>query len=63
MKLKLDHLESGQKEIKDLSNRMDRNFEHVDRNFDKMDSKMDRVLYGIITGLIGFVLKGGFDYY
>jgi len=53
MKLQLDHLESGQR---DLSNKME-------RKFDKTDSKIDRVLYGIITGLVGFVLKGGFDYY
>ena len=30
---------------------------------DKMGSKIDRVLYAIITGLVGFVLKGGFNYY
>ena len=53
MKLTLDHLESGQR---DLSSKME-------RKFDKTDGKIDRVLYGIITGLVGFVLKGGFDYY
>ena len=60
MKLKLDHLESGQREmraeIKDFSSKME-------RKFDKTDGKIDRVLYGIITGLVGFVLKGGFDHY
>jgi len=78
VKLKLDHLELGQKEmraeIKDLSSKVDRKFDNVerkfdnverkfDRKFDKTDGKIDRVLYGIITGLVGFVLKGGFDYY
>ena len=67
MKLKLDHLELGQKEmraeIKDLSRKMERKFDNVERKFDKTDGKIDRVLYGIITGLVGFVLKGGFDYY
>jgi len=67
VKLKLEHLESGQRkmrtEIKDLSNKMEKKFEHVDRKFDKTDGKIDRVLYGIITGLVGFVLTGGFDYY
>ena len=35
----------------------------MEREFDKTDSRIDRVLYGIITGLVGFVVKGGFDYY
>lgn len=35
----------------------------MERKFDKMDGKIDRVLYGIMAGLSGFVLKGGFDYY
>ena len=43
-------------EIKDLGGKLE-------RKFDKTDSKVDRVLYGIITGLVGFVMKGGFDYY
>jgi hypothetical protein len=67
VKLKLDHFESGQREmkaeIKDLRNTMDKKFDNVDRKFDKTNGKIDRVLYGIITGLVGFVLKGGFDYY
>jgi len=74
VKLKLDHLELGQKEmraeIKDLSSKMERKFDNVERKFDNMerkfdktDGKIDRVLYGIITGLVGFVLKGGFDYH
>ena len=29
----------------------------------KTDSKIDRVFHGVITTLVGFVLKGGFDYY
>ncbi|KAI5795097.1 hypothetical protein EDC01DRAFT_654050 [Geopyxis carbonaria] len=66
MKLKLDYLELGQKEIKteikDLGNKMDREFDHVDGKFDKTDCKIHRVLYGIVTGLIGFVLKGGLDH-
>ena len=67
MKLKLDHLESGQK---DLVNKMEKGFDNVgegfgrvDRIFDKMHSKLDRALYAIVTGLAGFVLKGGFDCY
>jgi len=58
MRLKLDHLESGQKEmkseIKELSNR-------IDRKFDRMDTKVDRVLYVIISSLFAFALKGGYD--
>lgn len=42
--------------IKNPSNRMD-------RKLDEADSKIGRVLYGIITGIVGLVLKGGFDYY
>ena len=61
MKLKLDHLELGQKEmraeIKDLSSKVDRKFDNVerkfDRKFDKTDCKIDRVLYGIIIDLVG----------
>jgi len=34
------------KEIKDLSNR-------IDRRFNKTDGKIDRVLYGIIIDLVG----------
>ena len=60
MKLRLDRIESAQREVvsemNDLSGEME-------RKFDKMDSKIDHALYGIITGLVGLVLKGGFDYY
>lgn len=59
MKLSLDHLESGQNEvngeINDLGGKMK-------RKCDRMDGKMDRVPYGIITGLVGFVMKGSVDY-
>ncbi|RPA88788.1 hypothetical protein L873DRAFT_1724679, partial [Choiromyces venosus 120613-1] len=60
IKLKLEHIETRlsetRAEIKDLSNKME-------RKFDKTDSKIDRIFYGVITSLVGFVLKGGFDYY
>ncbi|KAI5790629.1 hypothetical protein DFH27DRAFT_570713 [Peziza echinospora] len=60
MKLKLDQLDSGQRDLareqRDFRNKME-------RRFDRTDSKIDRVLYGVITGLVGFVLTGGFDYY
>ncbi|CAZ85294.1 unnamed protein product [Tuber melanosporum] len=60
IKLKLDYIQSGQSEmradIKDLGNK-------TDKKFDKTDSKIDRIFYGVITTLVGFVLKGGFDYY
>ncbi|PWW75244.1 hypothetical protein C7212DRAFT_324098 [Tuber magnatum] len=60
IKLKLDHIQSGQTEmradIKDLGNK-------TDKKFDRTDGKIDRIFYGIITSLVGFVLKGGFDYY
>jgi len=43
-------------DIKDLGNK-------TDNKFDKTDNKIDRIFYGVITTLVGFVLKGGFDYY
>ncbi|KAG0137553.1 hypothetical protein HOY82DRAFT_649292 [Tuber indicum] len=60
IKLKLDYIQTGQSEmradIKDLGNK-------TDKKFDRTDSKIDRIFYGVITTLVGFVLKGGFDYY
>ena len=41
---------------------MESKFELVDAKFARMDGKIDRAVYLIITGLVGFVLKGGFDY-
>ncbi|KAG0129209.1 hypothetical protein HOY82DRAFT_521761 [Tuber indicum] len=67
IKLKLEHLETRLSEtradIKDLSNKMEQGFDRTDRKFDKTDSKIDRIFYGVITSLVGFVLKAGFDYY
>ena len=60
VRLKVDNIQTGQTEmradIKDLGNK-------TDNKFDKTDNKIDRIFYGVITTLVGFVLKGGFDYY
>ncbi|KAG0124355.1 hypothetical protein HOY82DRAFT_634209 [Tuber indicum] len=50
-------------EIKDLGNKTEKKFNKIDGKFDKTDSKIDRIFYGVISGLVGFILKGGFDYY
>lgn len=71
MQLKLDHLESGQKEVKSeikyLSTKMDAKFDKMDakmdKKYDKMDGKIDRLLYAIIGGFATVILKGGFDFY
>jgi len=42
---------------------MEKRFDRIDNKFESTDAKIDRVLYGIITSLVGFILKGGFDYY
>jgi hypothetical protein len=60
MKVEIGHLGMGQRElkseIKDLGNRMDRDIKDLGK-------KIDRVLYGIITGIIGWMIKGGYDIY
>lgn len=65
--MKLGHLEESQKEmksvIKDLSNTMEKKFDKMDSKFGKTNSKIDRLLYAIISGLVGLVLKGGLDFY
>ena len=57
---KLDCVDLGQREtkaeIKDLGNRME-------KQYDRMDRKMDRLLYAVIGGCATFVLKGCFDSY
>jgi len=54
-------------DLKDLNKMTEDKFEKtdskIDKKFDKTDSKIDRIFYGVITSLVGFVLKGGFDYY
>jgi len=44
VKLKLEHLESGQRkmrtEIKDLSNKMEKKFEHVDRKLTRRTARL-----------------------
>jgi hypothetical protein len=57
MKASLQHLEAGLREtraelradVRDLGNKIDRKF--------------DRLLYLVISGLVGLVLKGGLDYF
>jgi hypothetical protein len=60
MKVEIGHLGMGQRElkseIKDLRNRMDRDIKDLGK-------KIDRVLYAIITGIIGWMIKGGYDIY
>ncbi|KAG0137543.1 hypothetical protein HOY82DRAFT_649264 [Tuber indicum] len=67
IKLKLDYIKTGLSEtkavIKELGNKIEKKFDKINGKFDKTDSKIDRIFYGVISGLVGFILKGGFDYY
>jgi hypothetical protein len=68
MKASLQHLEAGLREtkgelradVKDLGNKMDKELKDLGN---KMDRKFDRLLYLVISGLVGLVLKGGFDHF
>jgi hypothetical protein len=64
MKVEIGHLAMGQRElkseIKDLGHRMDKDMKDLGKG---LGNKIDRVLYGIITGIIGWMIKGGYDIY
>jgi hypothetical protein len=64
MKASLQHLEAGLREtrmeLRDMKGELRADVKDLG---DKMDRKLDRLLYMVISGLVGFVLKGGFDYF
>lgn len=70
MKVELGHLTLGQWDIR---HQMENKFELVDRKFDpvyrdikdlgnQLDAKIDRLLYFIISGLVGLVGKIRYDH-
>ncbi|KAG0126882.1 hypothetical protein HOY82DRAFT_569185 [Tuber indicum] len=59
LKLKLNYIQIGQSEMRaditDFSNK-------TEKKFDKTNSKIDCVFYTVITSIVGFIHKSGFDY-